>query len=322
MITPNSSSTHTSKRRNNSQNQPNIKKSDQNDCLRRKQKHHEHTDIIAQSSTITTEKTTNLLIRWEEKQDKPVSIQTEYAVLPLLMKYGKKEHGMFKYQNKFRLYKLKKACYEKKIRLDQALSLRRHHIVNCNPPNYILSKLGLGSYEDIKKSSFLFEEALIRYLRAKDVSFIDEETQKKNFNKQCKEAQTKSHYLAMPPTPDCLLSETIEIVKKRKNNLSYHDRSKYNSFEVNWIDAKMFYGASTIELGSHGAVGGLLATAKKYVAAHGQGAFVFFNGYGEELEQKLYEEGVLVLDAGPLDLRSVFDHQKTWCANGNGDILP
>lgn len=327
------SSTPSLQRRNNKQQNPqnNDRKRQPNNYYPRR-KHHDQSQsdtttscrTCTQNTTIITKETADLFIRWEEKQYKPVPIQTELAILPLIMQYGKKEHGMFKYQNQYRLHKLKKACYDNKIRLDQALSLRRHHIVNCNPHNHVMSKLGLGSYTDIKNSSLLFEQALIKYLKAKNVSFIDEETQKKNFYKQCKEDnKTKSNYLAMPPTPDCLLVQTIQIVKKNKKcKRSNHNTSKSNSFEVNWIDAKMFYGASTIEFGSHGAVGCLLATAKKYVAAYGQGAFVFFNGYGEELEQQLYKEGVLVLDAGPLDLQPVFDHQRTWCANSNGDILP
>jgi len=95
--------------------------------------------------------------------------------------------------------------------------------------------------------------------------------------------------------------------------------------DVCWIEAKMFYGASTIPQDNNSAVGCLLATAKKYVRTYGPGAMIFMHGCGDDLARWLSEVGVLALDCGSrdtIDLRPVLAHQRTWCANSNGQILP
>lgn len=287
-----------------------------------------------------------IVLKWDSPYH-PVPIKSEESILPLLMQYGQKEHGMFKYQKPHRIQKMKQACNENDIRLDQALSLRRHHIVNSNPLTFnSMPKLGLGSYEDIKASSVLFEESVSLHLTNRNnnqnhasrrhgnaaVPFWNEEEQKEKFYKRCNSNSgrgSNKKILKMPPTPDFLLHSTIQIVKtdarrsynNNKNNQHHSNNSKM-SFDVNWIDAKMFYGASTIHAGTKNAVGSLLGTAKKYVASYGQGAFVFYNGYGDELEKLLLKEGVMVLDASPLDLRQVTTHQRKWCGNNKGEILP
>ena len=55
---------------------------------------------------------------------------------------------------------------------------------------------------------------------------------------------------------------------------------------------------------------------------------VFLYGCGDEMAQLLQNEGVAVLDASAgrsenqLSLRSVEAHQRTWCADNRGTILP
>lgn len=89
----------------------------------------------------------------------------------------------------------------------------------------------------------------------------------------------------------------------------------------------MFYGASTIPAGSNSAVGCILRTCRKYVDWHGPGAVVFLYGCGDQLAEQLDRLGVIALDgsASPrvngLDLRHLQAQQRTWCANGKGEIL-
>jgi hypothetical protein len=99
----------------------------------------------------------------------------------------------------------------------------------------------------------------------------------------------------------------------------------YEESRVCWLEAKMFYGASTIPLDGKSAVGSLLRTAEKYVRFFGPGAMIFMHGCGEELAGRLSVAGVLVLDCSSKDmvaLEPVREHQRTWCANDNGEILP
>ena len=84
----------------------------------------------------------------------------------------------------------------------------------------------------------------------------------------------------------------------------------------------MFYGASTIANDNKSAVGRILSTATRYTEKYGTGAMVFMQGCGEKLAQGLLELGVVALDAHPVDLQPVERHQRTWCANENGLILP
>ena len=95
------------------------------------------------------------------------------------------------------------------------------------------------------------------------------------------------------------------------------------------LEVKMFYGASTINADDGtSAVGCLLATARKYTRLHGDGAMLFLYGCGERLAQELRQLGVLVLDGSAgcrengLVLDPVQAHQRTWCADEDGNILP
>jgi hypothetical protein len=119
----------------------------------------------------------------------------------------------------------------------------------------------------------------------------------------------------------------------------------------------MFYGASTIPNDGKSAVGCVLSTATKYVKCHGPGAIIFLYGYGEQLAKQLLQLGVIPLDCSYhynyctknfanknsknssnastsncnnnirnmidiIDLSDVIEHQKKWCANKAGVVLP
>jgi hypothetical protein len=116
----------------------------------------------------------------------------------------------------------------------------------------------------------------------------------------------------------------------------------------------MFYGASCIPNDNKSAVGCILTTATKYVKCHGPGAIIFLYGYGTQLENQLLQLGVIPLDCSyyynyctnnivnnqrykndptnnnnnihdridMIDLTDVIKHQKKWCANKDGIVLP
>lgn len=228
------------------------------------------------------------------------SVQAEEALLPLLLPYGEKERGMMYKQYYKRIATIRDACKEHKIDFKQALSMRRTHMKLLNPDVEDIGRLGLGRLSDIRKSADLFEEAVAVYLQKHGIEYYTENDQK---------AIAKSKGERTPPTPDFLLKEPIILESFRHR-------------PIHWIEAKMFYAASTVPDGTNNAVGCLLSTARRYVQVHGPGAFVFSFGYGVRMKSVLEAEGVIVLDARPLNLKRMEEHQRTWCANDRGQILP
>lgn len=200
-----------------------------------------------------------------------------------------------------------------------------------------MTSLGLGKENDIRESSRLFELAVADFLQNKGVAFYSEAAQKRHIRKN-------RNGRPFPPTPDFILCEEIIIEKfyqksnrnrKRTNSgrPTHHQQEASQSDErvvsqqqkVCWIDAKMFYGASTIEHDNKSAVGSLLATARKYRRILGTGAFVFMQGCGDQLAMELEREGVMALDCSgdnAISLHKVQHHQRSWCGDDNGQIWP
>lgn len=241
----------------------------------------------------------DLTLNWVQPHT-PVAIEAEEGVLPLLLRYAKKERGMMN-RHQHRIQAIRKACKKYSIHIDQALSMRRTHMMFLNP-HLNVPRLNLGTFEDVHASALLFEQAIAQYLTHQSIPFFTEEQQKAMVRKDRK----------TPPTPDFLLKSTA--------CLSHHNNQ--SSRPIKWIEAKMFYGASTIPDGSKNAVGGLLRIVRRYVQTYGPGAFVFSFGFGIRIKQMLEAEGAVVLDARPLDLTLMKEHQLTWCANDRGQILP
>jgi len=250
-----------------------------------------------ESDSLSIEMITTL--NWERPY-RPVSIKAEERLLPLLLRYAEKERGMMRSHHYRRLESIRDACRENHITLDQALSLRRTHMMLLNPHITNTSPLHLGRTEDVRQSASLFENSIAQYLTRQGICFFTEEEQKS----MVEEGQKT------PPTPDFLLKDPVR--------LTCHE----SSCPIKWIEAKMFYGASTIPDGSKNAVGALLRTVRRYIEAHGPGAFIFCFGIGIRIKNLLEAEGAVVLDAKPLDLSEMRDHQRTWCANDRGQILP
>jgi hypothetical protein len=177
-------------------------------------------------------------------------------------------------------------------------------------PGLRMRTLGLGNEEDIRQSAALFETSVESYMTQCNVPFLTEKHQKQRLPKG----------VPSPATPDFLLLEPTLLSTIMP---SYPGQEPETSeYVIHWVEAKMFYGASTIARDSESAVGRLLATSEKYCKLYGTGAMVFMYGCGKELAQWLLQLGVVALDAHPLDLRQVKNHQRTWCANENGLILP
>eukprot|EP00978_Attheya_sp_CCMP212_P023528 scaffold72368_cov61-Attheya_sp.AAC.1 len=265
-----------------------------------------------------------------------VPVEAEEALLPVLLHWkGSSERGMMANQPQFRLPKIRKACRDVNPPMDliQALSLRRHHMKLLNPYTS-MTALGLGNPNDIKEAAELFEHSVANYLTACNISFKTEHDQKKAHistpYQKGKKTQSKG-FVPQPPTPDFLLSTPARLEKQLIVQTTTSTKRKDQppkvmetlaSVQVNWIEAKMFFGASTIPDGTTNAVGAILKTASKYRSLYGPGAFCFSYGCGEQLEERLRELDIVVLDAHPLDLTPVETHQRRWCGDTNGLILP
>ena len=253
------------------------------------------------------------------RSEPPVPLSSEEAMIPILLRWGEKERGMMKDQPPFRLATIHKKLHQLSgIRLDQALSLRRHHMKLHNPYRD-MPTLRLGKVEDINTSAEIFERMVETFLKENNIPFLNETDQKTQSTSSNHSGSTTS----TPLTPDFLLPTPIRL--KIFQQESRGKRVVVKEVVIHWIEAKMFYGASTIPTGAIGAVGSILPKVKRYVQHFGTGAIIFMQGFGDRLAQELADEGVTALSGSVLPKRllsQVWDHQKTWCAREDGKILP
>jgi hypothetical protein len=298
------------------------------------------------NSTIPKNQPPPMLLWWYSAAP-PIQTRVEQGLLDddLLLKYGRNERGMFRDKPEHVIAKLQKRTKRDKIPLLAALSLRRNHMKHMNPTRS-MAQLRLGNEDDIRQSAQIFESVVERFLTAHNVTFYSEDEQKSYIRAHRKPGQP------YPPTPDFLLRVPIQIQPYRINHHHRHrgggggQKHKLHKelMTVHWIEVKMFYGASTLPQDGKTGVGCLLQTAHKYVRLHGPGAMIFYYGFGDALQTQLANVGVLCLDAGGggssttttsttnhattgspppvLDPSPVQTHQRTWCADANGRILP
>lgn len=247
-------------------------------------------------------------LQWQTTHPR-VPMEIEKKLLSTLVKWKEKERGMI--LNAGDRYKtIRKKCKQVgSISLSQALSLRRQQMKHLNP-NLRMTALGLGQEQDIRKSAELFEKAVERYMRQCNLTFVTEAQQRASLPKGGKSPPTPD-FVLMEPT---VLSSMVAVQASQKPIMEQHT--------IKWVEAKMYYGASCLAFDSESAVGTILGTAERYVNLYGTGAMVFMYGCGQEMAQWLLQRGVVALDAHPLDLRNVEKHQRTWCANKSGIILP
>jgi hypothetical protein len=218
------------------------------------------------------------------------------------------------------------------INLLQSLSLRRHHLKLLNP-SLSMKSLRLGSDSDILTAATLFEKCLESHLKKMGVAYWTERDQRRMHHK------THGSMVKLPPTPDfrvrdghvlglCFIRSLGDGLNRDKDSGRRTKNSNINAvatseqpITINWIEAKMFYGASTIPSSTNNAVGTILPKARQYVSLYGPGAIVFMYGCGLELAQELKQVGVVALDSRGLDLERVVRHQVGWCGDGRGNVL-
>jgi hypothetical protein len=255
-------------------------------------------------------------------------------MLPALVHWGKGERGMMKDQPPFRLQKIMKLLQNHggdrrnnkhshnkhktssdhvQINLLQSLSLRRHHLKLLNP-TLSMPALRLGSNSDIRISADLFEQCIESHLTKLAVPFWNEKDQKRMHEENGVGRQ--------PLTPDFRIKDgSLKLVLTRDNYVRTATNTVCETQTIHWIEAKMFYGASTIPHDTNNAVGTILPKARQYVSYYGPGAIVFMYGCGVKLARDLKEIGVIALDCRGVDLERVVSHQIGWCGNGNGNVL-
>lgn len=200
-----------------------------------------------------------------------------------------------------------KTCNEWGVDVFSALSLRRHHI-KLYHPHKSMGQLGLGPINKIREAALLYEECVEEHLVRSNIKYETEEQQKE----RCQSGQ-------QPLTPDFLFPEPVRL---RHAVPGKSDKPSTQLTTIHWLEAKMFYGASTIPTGTNSAVGSVRGKMLKYRQLYGPGAIVFAYGGGESLASDLHKIDVITLDSYPLDQTKVRKHLLTWCSDYKGRILP
>ena len=179
--------------------------------------------------------------------------------------------------------------------------------------------LRLGSHLDIKASADLFEQCVESYLVEMGVQFWNEKDQKRMHE----ENKASMGSIRQPLTPDFRIKNGHSVQLVLTNGKTGRNKQNCNqqSQIIFWIEAKMFYGASTIPQSTNNAVGTILPKARQYVQYYGPGAIVFMYGCGVDLARELKQIGVLALDCQGIDLNRVMRHQLGWCGDDNGHVL-
>jgi Protein of unknown function TPD sequence-motif len=303
------------KRRNNSKSHAKRKVENPVDCGHpREAQAHNQVARVDHNNEGQEEHSNSNGVLWWLVTDPHFPAKCEQDMLKVILRWGKKERGMLKDQPEFRRRQIQDFCHRNRISILLACSLRRHHMSELNP---FLSKpaLRLGSEQNIRDAARLFENAIAHFLRNKSIEYFTEQEQKQRASSTPGEELVKG-------TPDFLLKNPVllnEYSLDRKNQRRIHSQRK-----IHWLEAKMFYGASTIPEGKKSAVGTILPKMRIYVKLHGEGAIVFSQGCGESLASQLAEIGVTALSCSSheFDFSKLQSQQRTWCADQHGNILP
>jgi hypothetical protein len=240
----------------------------------------------------------NKILVWKSRLHH-VPIKDEQAMAKVVYLGKGKEWGMLKDQPQDRIAYIIRQCAVHNMTLFQACSLRRHFILQKNKIPNAHERMGLGSELVIRKAAEIFEDCVAEFLTRMDIPYMTEMDQKR--------IQPKGM-----STPDCLLKETVHLQWKDAKEVA----------EINWVECKMFYGASTIPTDNKSAVGRILSTANKYVKLFGPGVICFRNGCGDQLAARLRGLGVVAVDADAVDLSTLDAHARDWCAGIDGMLLP
>jgi exonuclease 3'-5' domain-containing protein 1 len=157
----------------------------------------------------------------------------------------------------------------------QAFSFRRG-LLKCVMGMKSFHALNGNSPQMAELLAAMFEDTIEAFLRERlpATANITTEAQRKAVVRDVGER--------LGPTPDFTFDPPIKI----------------NGVTVNWIDAKLMYASHTFLKKRFMPEGHLAATAAKYNTAFGPGAFVFGNGFCQELAELV---PAMLLDSGPLD---------------------
>ena len=263
------------------------------------------------------------LVLWWPSTESHVALAAEEDMMTVILRWDN-ERGMLRDQPAFRLRDIQQKCHRNRFRLSQACSLRRHHIQKLNPYKS-KEALRLGSVSDINQAARLFEEVIAKFLHQNNVAYYSEKEQKSHF-------QRNNPGQPQPGTPDFKMKQPVLLKvystdtrhHNNNNNTNNNRKRVHEERTIHWLEAKMFYGASTIPPDKKSAVGSILPKVKQYVKLYGEGAIVFSQGCGAKLAQELADVGVTALScfSPEFDMTELHNQQRTWCGDKNGNILP
>lgn len=244
-----------------------------------------------------------------------LTLGKEKTLLRSLLRNKKKECGCLFQQHENNINKIRHLCETHQVPILTAASLRRHHILKNHRGKFYLANLGTD--QQIREAASLVESTVklaLVDIDGEPIPYWNEEEQKANYRNTIKSELDP----LQGPTPDVLFKKAVTLRLETEDG-DITERTVY------WLEIKMFYGAASLPWDSTaGAIGGLQRMAEKYTRLFGTGAVFFWNGCAQELEKKFKHLGVVVLDntCGMVDASTVEAHQRTWCANENGEILP
>jgi len=156
-----------------------------------------------------------------------IPVESENALLPILIPFRNYERGMMMHQPYIRVKQINESCEMHGIQLEQALCLRRQHMKLLNPQVNDISQLGLGNKDVISDTEKHFKYAVQKYLKKRSVP-LEKLKQSDNI---------------MQLNPNFILARPLRLV-------TYQTASEDSNFgehrQENWIEAEIRYGASTI----------------------------------------------------------------------------
>ena len=242
-----------------------------------------------------------------------IPVESEIALLSILLPYGNKERGMMKDHPPRRVEEIFDSCNIHGMKLEQALSLRRYHMMLLNPQIKSITHLGLGNTKDIRDAKYHFIRSVKHHLKECGIPFVTKKEQTTRIKKS-EQGET------MQSTPDLMLPSPVNLLTN--NQPINQDLGVTEGGIINWIDCKMMYGASIAPNGTRSIGGGIPATARKYLNNYGPGAIIFLHGCGSTLSAQLRDMDIQVLDSYPLDLTQMLKQKKSWCSDRSGLLLP
>ncbi|GMH58617.1 hypothetical protein TrRE_jg3628, partial [Triparma retinervis] len=200
------------------------------------------------------------VVKWRRSRDVEERIEKR-VIRDRLLTGSRREVGMSRALPLWRRGKLLEAAEKMGVNRATVLSLRRHHI---KQNNMYMSEdlLKLGTMDEKLAAANAFENCVGRYLDDLGVDYVGEDEQR------LRNPPKIGHY--HPGTPDFRFDVPFVI-----------DDCEGRKWEINWVEVKHFYGASTITWNNKSACGKIPKKATTYRENFGPGAYLFAYGVGE-----------------------------------------